>query len=135
LTLDEYFALDEGFALIVQPFGEGSASLRFEEFAPNCDIYTRVANDLAGYFSRMEPPPASKNEATARALFMVRNLGFFSANRSAEEAAVMLGVALKEVCGGGPIEDDVMVFLAGHLVAARQAALRRGFAGASETLQ
>jgi hypothetical protein len=66
---------------------------------------------------------------------MVRNLGFFSANRSAEEAAVMLGVALKEVGGGGPIEDDVMVFLAGHLVAARQAALRRGFAGASETLQ
>jgi hypothetical protein len=47
----------------------------------------------------------------------------------------MLGVALKELCGGGPIEDDVMVFLAGHLVVARQAALNRGFAGASETVQ
>jgi hypothetical protein len=134
MTLDEYFGFDEGFSLIAEPFGDGSVRLRFEEFAPNCDIYTRLANDLAGYFSRMEPPPASKNEATARALFMVRNLGFFSANRSAGEAAVMLGVALKELCGGGPIEDDVMVFLAGHLVAARQAALRRGFAGASETL-
>jgi hypothetical protein len=83
----------------------------------------------------MEPPPASKNEATARALFMVRNLGFFSANRSAGEAAVMLGVALKEVCGGRDIEDDVMNFLAEHLLSARQAALRRGYASATEMVQ
>jgi hypothetical protein len=66
---------------------------------------------------------------------MVRNLGFFSAHRSAGEAAVMLGVALKELCGGRDIEDDVMEFLAEHLLSARQAALRRGFAGASETVQ
>jgi hypothetical protein len=29
----------------------------------------------------------------------------------------------------------VMVFLAGHLVAARQAAIQRGYAGAPETVQ
>jgi hypothetical protein len=135
LTIDEYLALDEGFGLVVEPFGEGSAMVRREEFGPKADIYARTAKALAGYYARMEPPPASKNEATARALFMVRNLGFFSANRSAVEAAVMLGVALKEVCGGAPIEEDVAVFLAQHLIEARQAALRRGFAGASETVQ
>jgi hypothetical protein len=135
MTLDEYFALDEGFALIVMPFGEGSAKIRYEEFAPNFDIYTRVANDLADYFSIMDPLPTSKSEATARAIYMVRSFGFFSSHQSAGAAAVGLGLMLRDLCGGGPIEDDVMVFLAGHLVAARQAAIQRGYAGASETVQ
>jgi hypothetical protein len=82
----------------------------------------------------MDPPAVSKSEAVARAIFMVRNLGFFSAHRSAGEAAVMLGTTLRELCGG-PIADDVMEFLAAHLLSARQAALRRGFAAAPETMQ
>ena len=65
---------------------------------------------------------------------MVRNLGFFSAHRNPGEAAVMLGMTLRELCGG-PIGEDVMEFLAQHLLSARQAALHRGFAGASEALQ
>jgi CRP-like cAMP-binding protein len=64
---------------------------------------------------------------------MVRNLGFFSAHRSPGEAAVMLGLTLRELCGR-PIADDVMEFLAQHLLSARQAALRRGFAGVSAVL-
>jgi hypothetical protein len=121
-------------ALIMEPFGQDSAVLRFEEFAPNADIYGRVANELSIDFQRMNPPPVSKNEAVARAIFMVRNLGFFSAHCSPGEAAVMLGLTLRELCGR-PIAGDVMEFLAGHLLSARQAALRRGFAGAAETLQ
>jgi hypothetical protein len=31
---------------------------------------------------------------------MVRNLGFFSAHRGPGEAAVMLGLTLRELCGG-----------------------------------
>jgi hypothetical protein len=134
VTLEQYCALDEGCALIMQPFGEDSAAIRVEEFAPNCDIYTRVAEDLDVYFQRMDPLPATKSEAVARAIFMVRNLGFFSAHRSPGEAAVMLGLTMTELCGR-PIADDVMEFLAEHLLSARQAALRRGFAGASETVQ
>jgi len=42
----------------------------------------------------------------------------------------MLGLTLRELCGR-PIAEDVMEFLAEHLLSARQAALRRGFAGAS----
>jgi hypothetical protein len=134
VTLQEYCRLDGGCALIMEPFGEDSAVLRFEEFAPNSDIYGRVADELAPSFERMDPPPFSKNEGVARAIFMVRNLGFFSAHRSPGEAAVMLGLTLREICGG-PIGEDVMEFLAEHLLSARQAALRRGFAGAAETVQ
>jgi hypothetical protein len=134
MTLVEYCALDEGCALIMDAFGSDSAVLRFEEFAPNADIYGRVAEELDIYFQRMNPPPISKNEAVARAIFMVRNLGFFSAHRGPGEAAVMLGLTLRELCGR-PVADDVMEFLAEHLLSARQAALRRGFAGASETVQ
>jgi hypothetical protein len=134
MTLAEYCSLDEGCALVMQPFGEDSAKIRAEEFAPNCDIYTRIAEDLDGYFQRMNPAPASKNEAVARAIFMVRNLGFFSAHRSPGEAAVMLGMTLRDLCAA-PIGEDVMEFLAEHLLSARQAALRRGFAGASEAVQ
>src|SRR5277367_1808880 len=121
MTLREYCRLDGGCALIMEPFGEDSAKIRLEEFAPNCDIYGRVADELAPYFERMDPPPFSKNEAVARAIFMVRNLGFFSAHRSPGEAAVMLGLTLRELCDG-PIADDVMEFLAEHLLSARQAA-------------
>jgi hypothetical protein len=47
----------------------------------------------------------------------------------------MLGLTLRELCDG-PIADDVMEFLAEHLLSARQAALRRGFAAAAvETVQ
>ena len=134
MTLHEYCALDEGCGLIMQPFGEGSAVLRFEEFAPNSDIYTRVADELGLCFQQMDPPRASKNEAVARAIFMVRNLGFFSAHRSPGEAAVMLGMILRELCGA-PIGEDGMEFLAEHLLSARQAALRRGSGRASESLQ
>jgi hypothetical protein len=134
VTLQEYCALDEGCALIMQPFGEDSAKIRIEEFAPNSDIYGRVADELSVYFQRMDPLPISKNEAVARTIFMVRNLGFFSAHRSPGEAAVMLGLIVRDLCGG-PIGEDVMEFLAQHLLSARQAALRRGFAGASETVQ
>jgi hypothetical protein len=117
VTLDEYCALDESCALIMKPFGKDSAILRFEEFAPNSDIYARVADELDVYFRPMDPPPATKSEAAARAIFMVRNLGFFSANRSAGEAAAMLGLTMTELCSR-PIADDVMEFLAGHLLAA-----------------
>jgi hypothetical protein len=134
MTLAEYCALDEGCALIMQPFGDDSAILRFEEFSPNSDIYARVAHELDIYFQRMDPFPATKNEAVARAIFMVRNLGFFSAHRSPGEAAVMLGLTLRELCGG-PIADDVMEFLAEHLLSARQAALRRGFSGTVGAVQ
>jgi hypothetical protein len=134
VTLDEYCALDESCALIMKPFGKDSAILRFEEFAPNSDIYARVADELDVYFRPMDPPPATKSEAAARAIFMVRNLGFFSANRSAGEAAAMLGLTMTELCSR-PIADDVMEFLAGHLLAGHQAALGRGFAGATETVQ
>lgn len=72
----------------------------------------------------MDPPPAAKSEAVARAIFMVRNLGFFSAHRSPGEAAVMLGMIPREFCGA-PIGEDVIEFLAEHLLSARQAALRR----------
>jgi hypothetical protein len=65
---------------------------------------------------------------------MVRNLGFFSSHRSPGEAAIMLGLTLRELCGR-PIADDVMEFLAEHLLSARQVALRRGFAGETETVQ
>ena len=82
----------------------------------------------------MEPPPASKNEATARALLMVRKLGFFSADLSDVEAAAMMGMTLMGLCGGS-ITDDVMDFMYGHLVAARQAAIQRGYVGASKTAQ
>jgi hypothetical protein len=34
MTLDEYFALDPEFQGVVMPFGQGSARVRFEEFAP-----------------------------------------------------------------------------------------------------
>ena len=134
MTLQEYCRLDGGCALIMEPFGEDSAKIRIEEFPPNSDIYGRVADELNGYFQRMDPPPVSKNEAVARTIFMVRNLGFFSAHRSPGEAAVMLGLTLKELCDG-PIGEDVMEFLAEHLLSARQAALRGGFAGASESMQ
>jgi hypothetical protein len=133
MTLQEYFRLDGGCALIMEPFGEDSAKIRMEEFLPNSDIYARVADELVPYFERMDPPPPNKNEAVARAIFMVRNLGFFSAHRSPGEAAVMLGLTLRELCGR-PIADDVMEFLAQHLLSARQAALRRGFAGVSAVL-
>jgi hypothetical protein len=99
MTLSEYCALDEGCALIMEPFGSDSAILRFEEFAPNSDIYARVADELDVYFRRMNPPAVSKNEGVARAIFMVRNLGFFSAHRSPGEAAVMLGLTLRDLCG------------------------------------
>jgi hypothetical protein len=134
MTLEGYCALDEGCALIMEPFGEDSAVLRFEEFAPNSDIYGRVADELAPCFERMDPPPFSKNEGVARAVFTVRNLGFFSAHCSPGEAAVMLGLTLRELCGR-PIADDVMEFLAEHLLSARQAALRRGFAAPSDAVQ
>jgi len=134
MTLDEYCRLDPSCALIMKPFGQDSAKIRLEDFLPNSDIYARVADELNVYFQRMNPPPVSKNEAVARAIFMVRNLGFFSAHRSPGEAAVMLGLTLRELCGG-PIGEDVMEFLAQHLLSARQAALRRGFAGAPEALQ
>jgi hypothetical protein len=134
MTLAEYCKLDEGCALIMEPFGSDSAILRFEEFAPNSDTYARVADELDVYFQRMNPLPVSKNEGVARAVFMVRNLGFFSAHRSPAEAAAMLGLTMTELCGG-PIAHDAMQFLAGHLLAARQAALRRGFAGVAETVQ
>jgi hypothetical protein len=134
MTLAEYCALDEGCALVMQPYGEDSAALRLEEFAPRSAIYERVAEDLDGYFQKMDPAPATKSEAVARAIFMVRNLGFFSAHRSQGEAAVMLGITMREVCSA-PIGDDVMEFLAEHLLSARQAALRRGFAGATGTVQ
>jgi hypothetical protein len=133
MTLQEYFRLDGGCALIMEPFGEDSAKIRMEEFLPNSDIYARVADELVPYFERMDPPPPNKNEAVARAIFMVRNLGFFSAHRSPGEAAVMLGLTLRELCRR-PIADDVMEFLAQHLLSARQAALRRGFAGVSAVL-
>jgi hypothetical protein len=133
MTLGEYCRLDPDCALIMQPFGDDSAMLRFEEFSPNSDIYARVADELDVYFQMMDPFPATKNEAVARAIFMVRNLGFFSAHRSPGEAAVMLGLVLRELCGA-PIGEDVMMFLAEHLLSARQAALRGGFAGASETV-
>ena len=135
MTLEEYCSLDEGCALVMQPFGQDSAALRVEEFVPNSDIYARVAEDLDVYFQRMNPAPATKSEAVARAIFMVRNLGFFSAHRSPGETAVMLGTILGELCGA-PIGEDVMQFLAEHLLSARQAALRRGFAGdATQVLQ
>jgi hypothetical protein len=134
MTLDEYCRLDPDCERLMEPFGSDSSILRFEEFAPNSDIYGRVADELAPYFERMDPPPFSKNEGVARAVFMVRNLGFFSAHRSPGEAAVMLGLTLKELCAH-PLADDVMEFLAEHLLSARQAALRRGFAGAPEALQ
>jgi hypothetical protein len=134
MTLDEYCRLDPACERLMQPFGSDSAVLRFEEFAPNSDIYGRVADELNVYFQRMDPPPVSKNEAVARAVFMVRNPGFFSAHRSPGEAAVMLGLTLRELCGA-PIGEDVMEFLAEHLLSARQAALRGGFASASETVQ
>jgi hypothetical protein len=118
----------------MEPFGEDSARIRIEEFAPNSDIYARVAEDLDVCFQRMNPFPVSKNEATARAIFMVRNLGFFSSHRSPGEAAVMLGLILRELCDG-PIGEDVTEFLAQHLLSARQAALRRGFAAATGTVQ
>jgi hypothetical protein len=134
VTLQEYCRLDPECNLVMDAFGSDSAVLRFEEFAPNADIYGRIADELNIYFQRMNPPPVSKNEAAARAIFMVRNLGFFSSHRSPGEAAVMLGLTLRELCDG-PIADDVMEFLAEHLLSARQAALRCGFAGASETVQ
>jgi hypothetical protein len=134
MTLDEYCRLDPDCERLMEPFGSDSSILRFEEFAPNSDIYGRVADELNGYFQRMDPPPFTKNEGVARAVFMVRNLGFFSAHRSPGEAAVMLGLTLKELCAH-PLADDVMEFLAEHLLSARQAALRRGFAGAPEALQ
>ena len=65
-------------------FGEDSARLRFEEFAPRSDIYARVADELDVYFQRMDPLPVSKNEGVARALFMVRNLA--SSRRIAAQA-------------------------------------------------
>ena len=65
---------------------------------------------------------------------MVRNLGFFSAHRNPGEAAVMLGLTLRELCDG-PIAADVMEFLAGHLLAGRVAALNRGFTGGTGTAQ
>ena len=134
MTLAEYCSIDPGCALVMQPYGDESAALRLEEFAPNSAIYERVAEDLVVYFQRMDPAPATKSEAVARAIFMVRNLGFFSSHRSPGEAAVMLGMTLGELCGG-PIGEDVMEFLAEHLLSARQAALRRGFAGATGTVQ
>jgi hypothetical protein len=134
MTLDEYCRLDPDCERLMEPFGSDSAVLRFEEFAPNADVYGRLADELNIYLQRMNPPPVSKNEAVARAIFMVRNLGFFSAHRSPGEAAVMLGLILRDLCGG-PIADDVMEFPAQHLLSARQAALRHGFAGASETVQ
>ena len=82
----------------------------------------------------MNPAPATKNEAVARAIFMVRNLGFFSAHRGADEAAVLLGLTLRDLCGDS-ISDDVMEFLAQHLLSARLAALSCGFASASGTVQ
>jgi hypothetical protein len=130
MTLQEYCRLDPECNLVMDAFGDDSCVLRFEEFAPNSDIYGRVADELAPYFQRMNPPPFSKNEGAARAVFMVRNLGFFSAHCSPGEVAVMLGLTLRELCCA-PIGKDVMEFLAEHLLSARQAALRRGFAGAS----
>jgi hypothetical protein len=46
----------------------------------------------------------------------------------------MLGLTLRELCSR-TIADDAMEFLAEHLLSARQAALRGGLAGASETVQ
>ena len=134
MNLQQYFGLDPGAELILEPFGQDSAKIRLEDFLPNSDIYGRVADELEPYFERMDPPPFSKNEAVARAIFMVRNLGFFSAHHSPGEAAGMLGLIVRELCDG-PIAADVMEFLAEHLLSARQAALRGGFAGASETVQ
>ena len=37
MTLQEYFRLDGGCALIMEPFGEDSAKIRMEEFLPNSD--------------------------------------------------------------------------------------------------
>jgi hypothetical protein len=134
MTLQEYCRLDPDCNLVMESFGEDSAMIRREEFLPNADIYGRVAEELDVYFQRMNPPPFNKNEATARAIFMVRNLGFFSAHRSPAEAAVMLGLILKELCDG-PTAEDVLEFLAEHMLSARQAALRGGFVGAPETVQ
>jgi hypothetical protein len=118
----------------MESWGQGSCALRAAEFERNIDLYTHVAHELDGFAACMNPPPGSDSEVVGRTLLIFRVHGFFSAHRTVEEVVdVTWGMVLD--LNGAPIDPVAMDCLTAQVFAGRQAALRRGFAGATETVQ
>ena len=74
-------------------------------------------------------------EGLARIILQLRMLGFFNANRTVDEMGPMIVAKIGSLSGGEPIDPAAAEVIISHAFLGRVAALNRGFAGASETVQ
>jgi hypothetical protein len=133
VRLEDYLEIDQEAQLVLRPLGENSCVMSPGEFARNRALYAHVARALAGFAGWMNPSPSTDSEVVARTVILFRAEGFFSTRKPIEEVVGMIPGIVLDLCGA-PVSDDVVAFLSHHTLG-RQAALRRGFAAAPQSLQ
>lgn len=134
MDLESYFLLDFGALRFLKPFGDASVTLRPEEVSAYPDLYAGLAIRLAGAI-RLMGPEVDRWEGLALIILDFRQFGFFNTNLTVEETGALAIQRLARLSHGEPLDETVTEIIISHALMARAEAAKRGYVGATETVQ
>jgi hypothetical protein len=94
-----------------------------------------LAIKLAGPIALLDPEPADCWEGMGRIILEFRQLGFSTAHQPEELIPFVFLAKLAQISRGEPIEPEASKVIISHAFLGRVAALNRGSAVATETVQ